>query len=109
MNFQTAFALTLFSFALLPPRFSAAAGEVPPAPAGNLGVLVLVRIEGDAAHFRLITLWESLDAIRRFAGDPVDAAKYYPEDKDYLLEFPSKVEHYEVASVELDNIPASFH
>lgn len=35
---------------------------------GNLGMYVLRRIEGDLAHFLLLTLWESEDAIKRFAG-----------------------------------------
>ena len=35
---------------------------------GNLGVYVLRRIEGNRAHFLLLTLWESEEAIKRFAG-----------------------------------------
>ena len=63
---------------------------------GNRGVQVLRRIEGDKAHFLLITLWDSMDAIKRFAGDNPEKAKYYPEDKDYLLEFEEYVAHYDV-------------
>jgi len=63
---------------------------------GNLGVHVLRRIEGDRAHFILISYWESLDSIRAFAGGDVEAARYYPEDRDYLLELTPKVTHYEV-------------
>ena len=33
------------------------------------------------------TFWESLDAIRAFAGEDVEKAKYYPEDTGFLLEF----------------------
>jgi hypothetical protein len=33
--------------------------------------------------------------IRAFAGDPVDQARYYPEDTEYLLTRPSTVLHYE--------------
>ncbi len=43
-----------------------------------------------------IESWESWDAIRRFAGDDIDAAVYYPEDKEYLLTLEPKVIHYEV-------------
>ena len=63
---------------------------------GNLGVNVLRRVEGDEAHFLLITLWESWEAIRKFAGEDVDRARYYPEDADFLLEFEPTVTHYEV-------------
>ena len=64
--------------------------------AGNRGVTVLRRIEGDRAHFLIVTQWDSMDAIRRFAGSEVDKAKYYPEDEQFLLEFEEKVVHYTV-------------
>jgi heme-degrading monooxygenase HmoA len=64
---------------------------------GNLGVTVLERLEGDVAHFVFVSLWESLDTIRAFSGEPVEAARYYPEDREYLLELEPTVTHYEVA------------
>ncbi len=63
---------------------------------GNISVHVLERWEGDVTHFITLTFWESLDAIKGFAGDDVEMAKYYPEDKDFLLEFEPTVVHYEV-------------
>jgi heme-degrading monooxygenase HmoA len=63
---------------------------------GNLAVYILRRDEGDKAHFITLTFWESLDAIKGFAGDPVDRAKYYPEDRDYLLEFEPQVQHWQI-------------
>ena len=63
---------------------------------GNLAVHILRRDDGDAAHFYTLTFWESLEAIRRFAGDRVARAKYYPEDRDFLLEFEPEVTHWEV-------------
>ena len=63
---------------------------------GNLGVTVLRRVEGEVAHFLLISLWESMDAIRAFAGDDVEVARYYPEDDAFLLEKDPSVIHYEV-------------
>jgi heme-degrading monooxygenase HmoA len=63
---------------------------------GNLRAYVL-RANGDAeAHFLTFTLWDSLDSIRAFAGDEIERAKYYPEDKEFLLEFEPVVRHYEV-------------
>jgi hypothetical protein len=41
-------------------------------------------------------LWESFDAIRRFAGEDYEKAHYYPEDRDFLLELEPFVEHYDV-------------
>ena len=63
---------------------------------GNRGVYVLRRIEGADAHFLLLTLWDSADAIRQFAGEDIDKAKYYDFDKDYLLDLEPTVTHYEV-------------
>jgi len=65
---------------------------------GNVGVIVLRRDDGDVTHFTLLTFWESLDAIRRFAGDDAERARYYPEDDDYLLEREPFVTHYDVLS-----------
>ena len=63
---------------------------------GNQGVYVLRKIEGDRAHFLLLTLWESLDAIKQFAGPDFEKARYYPEDDKYLLERELTVDHYDV-------------
>jgi len=64
---------------------------------GNLSVHVLERREGDVTHFITLTFWESLDAIRKFAGEDLERAKYYPEDAGFLLEFEPGVVHYDVA------------
>ncbi|HWP82225.1 MAG TPA: antibiotic biosynthesis monooxygenase [Bacteroidota bacterium] len=63
---------------------------------GNISVYVLERADGDVTHFMTLTFWESLESIRKFAGEDVEKAKYYPEDKDFLLEFEPKVVHYKV-------------
>jgi heme-degrading monooxygenase HmoA len=63
---------------------------------GNLSVHILRRDEGGTTHFITLTFWESLDAIRAFAGEQVERAKYYPEDKNFLLEFEPSAQHWEV-------------
>ena len=63
---------------------------------GNRGALVLRRHEGDVTHFVMTTFWDSVEAIRRFAGDDVERARYYAEDDDYLLEKEPLVVHHEV-------------
>ena len=65
---------------------------------GNRGVYVLRRIQNDRAEFTFISLWESLDAIRQFAGEDYEKAHYYPEDRDFLLELEPFVEHYDVVT-----------
>jgi len=42
---------------------------------GNKGAYSLRRIEGDTAHFLMVTFWESEMAIRAFAGDDISVAK----------------------------------
>jgi heme-degrading monooxygenase HmoA len=64
--------------------------------AGNLSVHILERNEGDITHFITMTFWETMEAIKGFAGNEVERAKYYPEDRDFLLEFEPTVIHYEV-------------
>ena len=63
---------------------------------GNISVHILERNEGDITHFITMTFWENLEVIKRFAGEDVETAKYYPEDKAFLLEFEPTVTHYEV-------------
>jgi len=63
---------------------------------GNINVHILERVEGDITHFITMTTWENMDVIEGFAGEDTEVAKYYPEDKDFLLEFEPNVVHYEV-------------
>ena len=63
---------------------------------GNRGVYVLRRLEGEVAHFLLISLWDSYDSIRKFAGDDIEASHYYDEDRAFLLELEPRVIHYDV-------------
>jgi heme-degrading monooxygenase HmoA len=63
---------------------------------GNRGVLVLRRQLGPETEFLLVSLWDSEDSIRAFAGEDVTKAHYYPEDDDFLLEFAPQATHYEV-------------
>lgn len=63
---------------------------------GNLGVVALRRIKGDQAEFLLISYWESMDAIRRFAGESIEKAVFYPEDDRFLIQRDNHVDHYEV-------------
>ncbi len=67
--------------------------------AGNLAVYILERPEGAETHFITLTFWKDLESIKGFAGEDVETAKYYPEDKDFLLEFEPKVVHYEVVGM----------
>ena len=62
--------------------------------AGNRGAFCLCRTEGDVAHFEMLTFWDGVDAIKRFAGEDYQAAKYYDFDRSFLIEMEPKVLHY---------------
>lgn len=67
---------------------------------GFRGLVFLRNVQNNEAHFNLITYWENMEAIKNFAGVEVEKAKYYPEDKDFLLEFEETVQHHEVFAMQ---------
>ena len=64
--------------------------------AGHHSTITLRRLHEGRAEFVLVSLWESLDAIRAFAGTDVDRAVFYPEDDRYLIEREDRVAHFDV-------------
>jgi len=64
--------------------------------AGNRGAWLLRREVGELTEFVAFTLWESLDAVKAFAGDDYETAVYYPEDDRYLVQRDAKCAHYQV-------------
>lgn len=60
---------------------------------GNLGAQIWQRQEGDVTHIWTVSWWNSLEAVKNFAGEEIEKAKYYEEDKKYLLEFEPTVMH----------------
>ncbi len=67
---------------------------------GNLSASVLRRDEADISHFLTITYWDSEASIRAFAGDDVLRARYYSEDREFLLDFEPLVQHFTVVAYE---------
>lgn len=63
---------------------------------GNKGVYLLRNVTADKAEFLLISLWESYEAIQRFAGPEINKAVYFPEDRSFLIEMEPEVSHYEI-------------
>lgn len=63
---------------------------------GFIKLVFLKRADHEFAYFNLLTFWENTEVIKNFAGNDFEKAKYYPEDKTYLIDFPEKVIHYEV-------------
>jgi heme-degrading monooxygenase HmoA len=65
---------------------------------GNRGAWMLRRDEEDRTEFVTLSYWDSLDAVRAFAGDDVERAVFYPEDDRFLVERETRVLHYEIVS-----------
>ncbi|HSC25865.1 MAG TPA: hypothetical protein VLD67_01245 [Vicinamibacterales bacterium] len=63
---------------------------------GNRGLLALRRIRDGRAEFLLITLWDSEEAIRGFAGPTPERAVFYPEDDRFLLDRGEHVDHFDL-------------
>ena len=63
---------------------------------GNSGAWMLQRPVGELVEFVTFSLWDSLDAIKAFAGDDYETAVFYPEDDRFLVERETTVKHYEV-------------
>ena len=74
--------------------------ELPAIP-GHRGAYLLRRPisteSGDEVEFVAVTLWESLAAIRGFAGETVDRAVVEPEARAVLSNFDDFVRHFELA------------
>ena len=63
---------------------------------GYQGADVLRRVAGSEIEFTTITRFESLGAIRRFAGDDVEAAHVAPFARQLLARFDSRCLHCDV-------------
>jgi len=63
---------------------------------GNRGVWMLRRTVDDRTEFMTFTLWDSIEAVKAFAGDDYETAVYYPEDERFLVERDRLTAHYEV-------------
>ncbi|HKW44992.1 MAG TPA: hypothetical protein VJN22_04985 [Candidatus Eremiobacteraceae bacterium] len=63
---------------------------------GNNGVIVTRRVIDGVAEFTFISLWESMDAVERFAGPHPERAVFYPQDDRYLVTRWRSVEHHDV-------------
>ena len=68
---------------------------------GNRGAWLLRRDDDGITEVITLSLWDTVDAIRAFAGDDIDAAVLYPEDERYLIDGESHITHYDV----VDHIP----
>jgi heme-degrading monooxygenase HmoA len=64
--------------------------------AGFRGLTLLRRPTEEEIEYLVLTHWESMDAIRAFAGDDPECAVVEPEARAALVRFDDLVTHYEV-------------
>jgi heme-degrading monooxygenase HmoA len=65
------------------------------ATGGNRGAWLLRRTDGEMTEFVTWSMWDSVESIKAFAGEDIEAAVLYPEDERYLVG-ESTIVHYEV-------------
>jgi heme-degrading monooxygenase HmoA len=64
--------------------------------AGHRGGYVLRREADGAVEFLVVTLWDSMDAVRAFAGADPDVAVVEPAAHAVLSDYDDFVRHYDV-------------
>ena len=64
--------------------------------AGHQGAYLLRREVDGQVEFLAVTLWDSIETIKRFAGSDPDIAVVEPEGRAALSEFDDFARHYEV-------------
>lgn len=65
---------------------------------GNLGAYILVRDSEELTEYLIVSLWDSMRAVKGFAGSDADKAVFFPKDTEYLLRLEPAVKHYDVAA-----------
>jgi heme-degrading monooxygenase HmoA len=64
---------------------------------GHRGAYLLRCETGEDVEFVAITLWDSIETIRKFAGQDPTVAIVEPEGRAALSAFDERARHYEVA------------
>jgi len=62
------------------------------------------RTVADEMEYQVLTLWESMDAIRAFAGDHPERAVVEPEAVAVLRRFDREVRHYDGIAAKGDRV-----
>jgi len=63
---------------------------------GNLGVQMFRKLNQDTADFVVISYWDSVESIKKFAGEEYENVRQLPRDPEFLIRPEAKVQHYEV-------------
>ncbi|MGL4288776.1 MAG: hypothetical protein ACRCVA_20675 [Phreatobacter sp.] len=71
----------------------------------SLGVQMLRRGMPEATEFVVMSFWESVAAMSRFAGSDPTRIRHLDRDADYLIELPEAVQVFDILS---SNLPGAF-
>jgi heme-degrading monooxygenase HmoA len=63
---------------------------------GNRGVQMFREIGDEFADFQVLSYWDSLEAVKRFAGDDYLKVRHLPDDPKYMTGAAPTVRHFEV-------------
>jgi heme-degrading monooxygenase HmoA len=63
---------------------------------GYIGAKLLERETAEGTEIVVITLWQSLDSIRKFAGPDVEKAVVSDDIVSLFLQYDQRVRHYKV-------------
>jgi len=63
---------------------------------GHRGAYLLRRAVDGVIEFLVLTLWDSIAAVRRFAGAEPNKAVVEPEARAILTSFDESVDHFEI-------------
>jgi heme-degrading monooxygenase HmoA len=66
---------------------------------GFVKATILKRPVDEGVEFLIVTAWESIEAVRQFAGEQVDLANVPTEARAMMVKFDEFARHYEVAGL----------
>jgi heme-degrading monooxygenase HmoA len=63
---------------------------------GNRGVQMLRTIDNGVADFQVLSYWDSVEAIKLFAGEDYEKVRSLPDDPKFMIGAAPTVRHFEV-------------
>ena len=66
---------------------------------GFVSAEIMRRATSRGVEFLIVTTWQSIEAIRRFAGESIGVAVVPPEVQAMMVEFDFEVTHYEIVDM----------
>jgi heme-degrading monooxygenase HmoA len=63
---------------------------------GNRGVQMMVRQTAEEAEFMIVSYWDSVEAIKGYAGPTYEHVHDLPRDAEFLIDKETLVRHFEL-------------